>query len=59
MFLDSTSMWFTGTIIFAGIFYGQYMYRQGLEAGANQAIDGLESAGIIHINEDGEISSKK
>jgi hypothetical protein len=59
MILDTDSMWFTGIIIISGILYGQYMFRQGLETGTTQTIDGLESAGIIQITEDGEIIPKR
>lgn len=59
MFLDTSSMLFSASIIIAGIFYGQYMYSKGLEYGTDRTLDDLENAGIIRINEDGEISAGK
>jgi hypothetical protein len=35
------------------------MFRQGFKYGADETIDGLENAGIIDINENGEILPKK
>lgn len=58
MALDIDSALFTASIIFAGIFYGQYMYKKGLETGANRTIEGLYDAGIINVDDDGEISAK-
>jgi hypothetical protein len=59
MTLDTTSMWFTTAIILAGIFYGQYMYRRGMQTGTDQVIDTLENAGIIQVDDEGIITAKK
>jgi hypothetical protein len=59
MTLDTDSVIFTVSIIISGIIYGQYMFRQGFKYGADETIDGLENAGIIDINENGEILPKK
>lgn len=59
MTLDTDSVIFTVSIIISGIIYGQYMFRQGFKCGTDETIDGLEHAGIIDVNENGEILPKK
>ena len=42
-------------LVVVGVCYGYYTYRQGMRRGWDSAIYGLEDAGVIHVNDEGEV----
>lgn len=39
----------------AGGFYGYYVYNRGLKKGWDNAIYSLEDAGVLYVDEDGDV----
>jgi hypothetical protein len=53
--IDAEQLKMFGAIVIAGALYGHYLYKKGLRLGWDDAMYCLSDAGMIEVDEDGEV----